>query len=102
MSTQKLTGKVALVTGASSGMGRAMALSLAGHGAKVVCCDLRPDANPSGYEDDITTTTADVIIKRGGAAIFQKVDISDFKQLEAAYESAVKVSKVHGTQSELI
>jgi len=78
------------VTGASSGMGRAMALGLAREGANIVVCDLRPDANPAGYEDDITTTTADVIVKRGGQAIFQKTDISDFKNLTETFENAVK------------
>ena len=42
----KLDGKVAVVTGAGSGMGRASALLFAAEGAKVVCADV------SGHEED--------------------------------------------------
>ena len=41
----KLDGKVAVVTGAGSGMGRASALLFAEEGAKVVCADV------SGHEE---------------------------------------------------
>ena len=39
----KFNGKIALVTGSSSGIGRAMALRLAGEGATVVCADVNED-----------------------------------------------------------
>lgn len=100
MTSQNLNNKVAIVTGASSGMGRAIALSIADHGAKVVCCDLRPEANPSGYEEDISITTSDLIIKKGGVAIFQKVDISDMKQLEETFSLAISVSMTYHTLRE--
>lgn len=44
--------RVAIVTGASSGMGRGIALALAREGAHVVCSDLIPDARPDGFEED--------------------------------------------------
>lgn len=91
MSQNRLEGKVALVTGASSGMGRATALSLAREGAILVCCDLKAEANPNGYEKDLAETTVDVITKNGGNAIFQKVDISNFEQVEAAFEKTAQV-----------
>ncbi|KAJ9132420.1 Short chain dehydrogenase/reductase family oxidoreductase [Pleurostoma richardsiae] len=84
-----LAGKVALVTGSSSGMGRATALALARHGSKVVCCDLKAEPNPRGYESDLDKTTVQVIENNGGEAIFQQVDISNFAQAEAAFDVAV-------------
>lgn len=92
MSYARLQGKVALVTGASSGMGRATALALAREGAILVCCDLKPEPNPNGYEDDISKTTVDVIIENGGNAIFHKVDISNFEEAEAAFEHTAEVN----------
>ncbi|KAJ2898106.1 NAD(P)-binding protein [Zalerion maritima] len=87
-SEKALGGKVAMVTGASSGMGRLIALSLAAHGAKVVCCDLAEAANPAGYERDLDVPTASLIARRGGSAIFCRVDISDASQAERAFSSA--------------
>lgn len=91
MSQKRLEGKVALVTGASSGMGRATALTFASEGAIVVCCDLRAEANPSGYERDLEKSTVDVIIENGGSAVFQRVDISNFEQVEAAFARTEQV-----------
>jgi NAD(P)-dependent dehydrogenase (short-subunit alcohol dehydrogenase family) len=57
----KLLDKVAVVTGSSSGNGRAIALALAAEGASVVCSDIRREAREGGYEGDILTPTDDVI-----------------------------------------
>jgi NAD(P)-dependent dehydrogenase (short-subunit alcohol dehydrogenase family) len=68
-----LEGKVAIVTGAGSGIGRAAALLLAQRGAKVVVADLAEDG---GKE------TAAII---GTNAVFVKVDVAD----EASFKSLV-------------
>src|SRR5690554_5968048 len=91
MSTPPLRNKVALVTGASSGMGRAIALALAKEGAKLVCCDLIEHPNPAGYEADIDKSTSELITKQNGEAFFQQVDISVSTQIEAVVNKAIEV-----------
>lgn len=91
MSTPPLRNKVALVTGASSGIGRAIALALANEGARLVCCDLSEHPNPTGYEADIDKSTSELITKQNGEAFFQKVDISVSTQIEAAVNKAIEV-----------
>ena len=48
----RLSGKTAIVTGASSGFGRAIAEAFAAEGAKTVCSDIRREANQNGFEND--------------------------------------------------
>jgi NAD(P)-dependent dehydrogenase (short-subunit alcohol dehydrogenase family) len=63
-----LAGKVAIVTGAARGIGRAYALGLAGAGAAVLVADLR---------EDLGRDTAKAIEADGGRAVFQTVDVAD-------------------------
>lgn len=79
------------MTGASSGMGRATALLLARHGAKIICCDLKPEANPRGFEADLDRTTTQVIEQSGGKATFYKVDISNLIEVEKAFQAGIEV-----------
>ncbi|HEV2687488.1 MAG TPA: SDR family NAD(P)-dependent oxidoreductase [Bryobacteraceae bacterium] len=64
----RLDGRVALVVGAASGIGRAAALGLASAGAVTICADL----NQTGAE-----AVADEIRSRGGQAEASAVDITD-------------------------
>src|SRR5687768_12635296 len=68
MRNQEFKGKVALVTGAASGIGRATALAFAREGARVVVAD----RDARGGEE---TTAA--IRQAGGEALFFKVDVAD-------------------------
>jgi NAD(P)-dependent dehydrogenase (short-subunit alcohol dehydrogenase family) len=77
-----LEDKVAIVTGASSGNGRGIALAFAQHGARVVCADMRPVPNPDGYEPDIEYTTVELIEKMEGAAVYLKADVSQQKDMQ--------------------
>jgi NAD(P)-dependent dehydrogenase (short-subunit alcohol dehydrogenase family) len=73
--------KVALVTGAASGIGRAAALAFAREGAKVVVADL----NPSGGEE-----TVQLIAQAGGQACFVKTNVAQSGEVEALVAAAVR------------
>ena len=75
-----LSGKVALVTGGSSGIGRASAMAFAREGARVVVADVVKD---EGQE------TVRLIEKEGGQAIFVKTDITQADQVESLIQKAV-------------
>ncbi|HEY3878339.1 MAG TPA: SDR family oxidoreductase [Trebonia sp.] len=72
----RLDGKVAIVTGAGSGMGRASARLFAAEGASVVCADR------SGAQDDAAKEI-------GAAAVAVQVDVSDSAQVKAMVDTAV-------------
>ncbi len=78
----KMDGKVVLVTGAGSGIGRATALLFAEEGAKVVIYDIVPDG---GNE------TVNTIEGMGGRAVFVLGDVSKSGEVEAAVNKAVEV-----------
>jgi 3-oxoacyl-[acyl-carrier protein] reductase len=76
----RLAEKVAIITGAGSGMGRASALIFAKQGAKIVAADLNEE---SGRE------TVSTIKAGGGEAVFVKVDVSDEEDVKKMVQTAV-------------
>src|SRR5690348_3868785 len=84
----RFDGKVAVVSGASSGNGRAIARRLAAEGASVVCGDLRREPLPEGLDGDEPTDTQ--ITEAGGQAEFAAWDITSPEQTAAALELALE------------
>jgi 3-hydroxybutyrate dehydrogenase len=76
----RLTGKVAIVTGAASGIGRAIAERYAAEGAKVAIADLNLDA---------ANTTAAEIRSAGGAAMGVAMDVTDEAAVNAGVAAVV-------------
>ena len=76
----RLTGKVALITGGASGMGRSEAMIFAHEGAKVAVGDVL-EAEGRDVVDHIT--------KAGGQARFVKVDVTSEADWQAAVQAAV-------------
>jgi NAD(P)-dependent dehydrogenase (short-subunit alcohol dehydrogenase family) len=76
----RLDGKVAVITGAASGIGRGTALCLAKEGAAVLAADL----NSQGGEQVISEIAA-----AGGRAVFQHTDVSSEPDIKAAVNRAV-------------
>src|SRR5919197_4085460 len=71
-----LEGKVAVVTGAGRGLGRAYVERLAERGAWVVVNDLGTDVSGFGKDSTIAEQVADLIRSRGGAALANDSDVS--------------------------
>src|SRR5213082_851574 len=71
-----LEGKVAVVTGAGGGLGRAYVELLAERGARVVVNDLGTDVSGFGKDSAIAQRVADLIRSRGGEAIANDSDVS--------------------------
>jgi NAD(P)-dependent dehydrogenase (short-subunit alcohol dehydrogenase family) len=85
-----IDGQVAVVTGASSGHGRATALRLSEEGAAVLCVDLQPKARQDGFESDIESDTHDLIVERGGQAEFLEGDVTSEEAMRAVADRAVE------------
>jgi len=82
MSTLSLENKVALITGGSRGIGRAIALEFAARGAKVV---INYNKSSKAAEELVKK-----IHKAGGEATAFQADVSDFKQAEASVKFTVE------------
>lgn len=80
----RLEGKTAIVTGAASGIGRAIARRFAAEGAKVMVADITHTPKEGG------APTEDVIAEAGGTALWVHCDISKWEDVDAMVSRAVK------------
>jgi NAD(P)-dependent dehydrogenase (short-subunit alcohol dehydrogenase family) len=88
--TIKFDGRVAIVTGAGNGLGRAHALGLASRGAKVVVNDFGGARDGSGGSLSPAESVVEEIRAAGGMAMADGADVSDFEQVRAMVDRATK------------
>ncbi len=77
----RLKGQVAIITGAGTGIGKAVALRYAAEGVKVVVAEINVEAG-SGVAQEIHAA--------GGKALFVRTDVAEEKEVQAMVEAAVK------------
>jgi SDR family mycofactocin-dependent oxidoreductase len=88
-----LEGKVAFITGAARGQGRAHAVRLSRDGVKVIGIDICDDIDsmdyPNASEADLAETVKQVE-SQGGAMIASKADVRDFDAIKSAVDQGVE------------
>jgi 15-hydroxyprostaglandin dehydrogenase (NAD) len=77
----EIEGKVAVVSGGGSGIGRAAVLALVGRGARVVVADIDEDG---GHR------TVEMVGERGGVAVFRRCDVTKTENLASAFDLAIE------------
>jgi 3-oxoacyl-[acyl-carrier protein] reductase len=85
-----LEGRVSLVTGASRGIGRAIARELAAQGATVLC---------GARDKEKLAATVAAIVAEGGKALPVPLDVADRASVEAAFDA---ILKAHGRLDHLV
>tara|TARA_B100000029_G_scaffold289947_1_gene283612 strand:- start:20438 stop:21220 length:783 start_codon:yes stop_codon:yes gene_type:complete len=87
----RLKNRLAIVTGGSSGIGRAIALALSNEGAYVIVADIDESPRRGKYHEKSTTTpTVDEISKSGGQGTFMQCDMSDENSIRKLVDKTVK------------
>ena len=79
----QLKGKIAVVTGASSGIGRAIAMTFAAEGAMVVVADITEEPLEGG------PATVAAVAEAGGTAFFRHTDVSRWADVDGVVSEAI-------------
>jgi NAD(P)-dependent dehydrogenase (short-subunit alcohol dehydrogenase family) len=98
--TSRLSGRVAVVTGSSSGLGQSIALAFAQEGAIIYCVDLYPGPRnainaATGKADDfhnrvVGQGTHEKIRQAGGEATYHKADLTKARDVDFAIRACVR------------
>jgi len=89
MATGLVGGKVAIVTGAGRGIGRAVAVGLARAGARVVVCDIGASLDGAGTDASPAQAAVAEIQRQGGEAIAATLSVAAPENAEAIVKSAL-------------
>src|SRR5204862_6584569 len=87
--TGMVSGKVAIVTGAGRGIGRAIAMLMAKEGASVVVVDIGAALDGSGGDHGPAQDVVDEIKREGGKAIASTLSVTAPQHAEAIVTSAI-------------
>jgi len=85
-----LEGKVAVVTGAGSGLGREYAIAFALNGAAVIVNDFGASVDGERMQSNSADQVVDEIISRGGKAVANTASVADWDGAKSMIDSAIK------------
>ena len=89
MTDIRFDGRVAAITGAANGLGRAYALELAGRGAKIVVNDLGSMVSGNDADDDVAHSVVAEIAAAGGEAVAHFGDVGSVDDMQGLVDLAI-------------